>query len=228
MMIISHKYKFIFIKTKKTAGTSIEVYLSDLCGDEDIITSIYPAVNSHKPRNYEGLWNPIPEIIRHPELARDTLRRCIKKEKYYNHMSALEVKDRLAANFWNTYYKFSVDRNPWDKALSQYYMLKDRRAPYVSFQEYLERDINCFNSPLYTDITAKVMVDRVLRFENLNEDLGEVFGKLRVPYSGSLGINAKGGHRKDKSHYSEIYTSTQRDIIANKFSTEINLNGYTF
>ncbi len=39
-MIISHKYKFIFLKTKKTAGTSIEISLSRYCGDKDIITPI--------------------------------------------------------------------------------------------------------------------------------------------------------------------------------------------
>ena len=39
-MIISHKYKFIFLKTKKTAGTSIEISLSRYCGNNDIITPI--------------------------------------------------------------------------------------------------------------------------------------------------------------------------------------------
>src|SRR5262245_11425347 len=37
-MIVSHKHKFIFIKTKKTAGTAIEAALSELCGPEDVIT----------------------------------------------------------------------------------------------------------------------------------------------------------------------------------------------
>ena len=36
-MIISHKYKFIFIKTRKTAGTTIEYNLSKYLGNDDII-----------------------------------------------------------------------------------------------------------------------------------------------------------------------------------------------
>ena len=39
-MIISHKYKYIFFKTSKTAGTSIEISLSRFCGKDDVITPI--------------------------------------------------------------------------------------------------------------------------------------------------------------------------------------------
>ena len=39
-MIVSHKHKFIFLKTKKTAGTSIELALSRLCGPADVITPL--------------------------------------------------------------------------------------------------------------------------------------------------------------------------------------------
>src|SRR6266852_6489903 len=57
-MIISHKYKLIFIKTVKTAGTSIEVFLSKQCGPMDIVTPIAPPVEGHQSRNYEGFINP--------------------------------------------------------------------------------------------------------------------------------------------------------------------------
>ena len=57
-MIISHKYKFIFLKTTKTAGTSVEISLSRFCGDDDIITPIDFADEAirqlfgKKPQNY--------------------------------------------------------------------------------------------------------------------------------------------------------------------------------
>lgn len=39
-MIVSKKYGFIFLKTRKTAGTSIEIALSRATARDDIITRI--------------------------------------------------------------------------------------------------------------------------------------------------------------------------------------------
>src|SRR5262245_48596163 len=39
-MILSLEHKLIFLRTKKTAGTSIELALSELCGPDDIITPL--------------------------------------------------------------------------------------------------------------------------------------------------------------------------------------------
>ena len=53
-MIISHKHKFIFFKTRKTAGSSIQVTLAKHCGEDDIITGQYRDGiddDSHSSRN---------------------------------------------------------------------------------------------------------------------------------------------------------------------------------
>ena len=41
-MIINHEKKIIFIKTKKTAGTSLEIALSKYCGANCVIAPIAP------------------------------------------------------------------------------------------------------------------------------------------------------------------------------------------
>jgi hypothetical protein len=41
-MLASFEHNFLFIKTRKTAGTSLEIELSRHCGAADIVTPISP------------------------------------------------------------------------------------------------------------------------------------------------------------------------------------------
>ena len=229
-MILSHQHKFIFIKTAKTAGTSIEVFLSRQCGPKDIVTPIAPPVEGHQPRNYEGVINPIPQILQRPGKIFSALQRAVtSREKFYNHMPALEVKNRIPADIWNGYFKFCVDRNPWDKVLSHYHMHAAREGGALSLDEYLARGRFPINYFRYTDRSGtKIIVDRVLRYENLLAELGEVFSQLNIPFDGTLGVAAKSEYRTDRTPYQEVFNDEQRRIVEKAFAKEIQLHGYQF
>ncbi|MDH3587762.1 MAG: hypothetical protein OEQ74_00010 [Gammaproteobacteria bacterium] len=232
-MIISHKYRFIFIKTVKTAGTSIEVYLSGHCGEEDIFTQIVPAEERHRPRNHTGLFNPFPEIR---EAARkgdgflaegvNTLKNLYRRKRYFPHIAAWKARCRTESSIWNNYYKFCVERNPWDKTLSHYHMLKHRGAE-MSLDEYLYNGEYCLNYPKYMDEDGLIL-DHVIRYENLYQELGEIFARLGIPYSGSLDVRAKGDYRQDRAHYRDVLTERQRDRIADIYQREIELHGFEY
>ena len=229
-MILSHKYKLIFIKTAKTAGTSIEVFLSRQCGPQDIVTPIVPPVERHQPRNYEGFINPIPEIIERPGKLFSVLRHTMtSRTKFYNHMPAREVKNRVSANIWNGYFKFCVERNPWDKVLSHYHMHAAREGGLLSLDEYLARGRFPLNYFRYTDRSdKKIIVDRVVRYENLIDELAEIFARLHIPFEGTLAIRAKGEYRADRTPYQSVFTPEQRQLVQRIFAREIKLHGYRF
>lgn len=230
VMILSHKYKFIFIKTAKTAGTSIEVFLSKQCGPKDILTPIEPPVEGHQPRNYKGFINPIPEILERPgKFFRALQNSMTSREKFYRHMPALEVQRRVPADVWKDYFKFCVERNPWDKVLSHYHMHSAREGGLLSLDEYLARGRFPINSFRYTDHSERnVIVDRILRYENLSAELSEVFARLNIPFDGTLGVTAKSEYRTDRRPYQEVFNDNQRRIVEKAFAKEIELHGYHF
>ena len=207
-MIISHQHRFIFLKTIKTAGTSLETFLSQACAETDVVTPFGEAVEAHKPRNFDG---------------------------FYNHITADEVRRRVGEKIWRDYYKFCVVRNPWDKAISHYSMVKNSPRHQIdgngdlTFDEYLEAGINCVDYPIYTEgTTEQVCVDSVARFESLDTDLQDIFRTLSIPFGGVLDIRAKGQFRIDRRHYRDVLTTAQAEQLSQIYSREIVLNGYAF
>ncbi len=231
-MIICHKYRFIFIKTMKTAGTSIEVFLSQFCDSNDIVTPIEPHVEPHLARNFKGVWNPLPVFAFKSGFGFwekfFAIKSFINGQKFYNHMPAMYVRDRIPKTIWDSYYKFCVDRNPWDKTISHFWLLKHVLYKNLTFDQYLKLGVFCLNYPLYTDRSGNVLVDKVVKYDSLNNQLGEIFAMLGIPFDGDLGINAKSGIRKGAGNYREDYTENQRRLIEKIFSEEIKLNGYSW
>ncbi len=228
-MIISHKYKFIFVKTRKTGGTSLEVFLSQCCGDEDILTPIRPHVEPHRERNYKGIWNPIPEMIeKRGQDLKETLRDLFNRNRFYNHIPARIIRARVSNHIWSSYFKFCVERNPWDKTLSHYHMLNKWAKGRLSFDDYLRKGDFALNYPLYIDSKGELIVDKVIKYESLNEELAQIFEKLNVPFSGSLGVRAKSKYRTDRRPYQEVFSGEQREKIERAFAKEIALHGYQF
>lgn len=233
-MIVCHQYRFIFLKTNKTAGTSVEIALSRFCGEGDIITHLSAEEEQLRAEmgGYPSQRYPAPWTHYHPG---DWLRRLFRgerKRRFYNHIPAYKLKKRLPREVWNNYYKFCVVRNPWDRVISQYFWrykdIPEERRP--SVDEFLEsthvRSLVRKGYELYT-INGQVQVDRICRYENLSEDLEAVRQHLGLPEPLQL-PKTKATYRSDRRHYRDVLTPDQRDRIAELFRDEIALTGYEF
>jgi hypothetical protein len=227
-MIISHEHKFIFLKTRKTAGTSLEVFLSGVVGDRDVVTEVFPDEAGHRARNFRGISNPFQSAARQEPVLR-RLRHAITFRRFYNHMPGELIRARVTRETWNSYFKFCVERNPWDKTVSMYSMYLQQSGTQIPFEEFVDSFTRLpINYRLYSDREGDILVDRILRYESLDQELAEVFDKLGVPFAGQLEQRAKGDYRLVDSRYQDIYSARSRDRVAEIYKQEIDLHGYEF
>ena len=148
-MIISFKYKFIFIKSYKTAGSSIENYLYPYLNNKDILapTEDYNGINC---------WGDFDAKNIEYHFGEEFLKKKINyKMKYFAHMPIWLVKERLKPlsdklnyDIFKNFYKFGVIRNPFDTIVSHYYWLNaknNKNSKLVSFNKILkELESNIF------------------------------------------------------------------------------------
>ncbi|MBV1896472.1 MAG: sulfotransferase family 2 domain-containing protein [Rhodobacteraceae bacterium] len=227
--MISHKHKFIFLKTGKTAGTSVEIALSKFCGANDIVTKISEAdEETRKSLGYTGAQNYSGNISPALKWLRSRLGKA-EPTTFYNHMPATDIRALISQEIWDGYFKFCIERNPWDKTVSYYYW-KNRSEPRPSMIDWLNKGghktLQDRGRQLYT-IDDNIVVDQVIKYENLTDDLETVRLKIGLPEPLEL-PNAKSGVRKDKRRYQEIFSDEERQIIAKDFAYEIRTFGYAF
>jgi len=229
-MIISHKHKFIYFKNRKTAGTSVEISLSKICGEKDIITPIPPtdetirrslgypcAQNHHKPRDE---WSRRERW--------EYFRRGEKPRRFYNHISCEEVSRLVDQKIWNSYFKFTTERNPFDKVVSFYYW---RRADekYALISDWIRNGgLSQMRSYDLYAMGKLPAVDKIYRYESLDffeKDLTEKL-QLEVPFK-MIEYKAKSQSRKVRN-YQDALDEEAIDLIKVAFAREISLLGYTF
>jgi len=81
---------------------------------------------------------------------------------------------------------------------------------------------------MYTDYENNILVNRIVKYENLMAELSEIFALLKIPFNGSLGVQAKSEYRSDRRPYQEIYTEEQKAIVQTVFDREIRMHGYQY
>lgn len=232
-MIASYLHNFIFIKTKKTAGTAIEVALAEVCGPDDIVTPLGPIDEllrgNGQPICRNFAFDPSVERDLKTAILADDKRNYARARKncdFYNHMTAAKIKEQVAPDFWNSAYKFTAERHPYEKAVSGAYF-NYRPWKHGEFVQHLDIFVRegTYGSFDYYSIDGKPVVDDFIRQETLQADLKRIGAKLGFPVPDEL-RRMKTNSRKDTRPARDILSAVQKDIVFEHCMREFELLGF--
>ena len=206
-MLISHSRKFIFIHVPKVAGRSITMALLPHAAGP-VATWVGRAA---RKIGIDGI-GPRP---------------------YDDHITAMELIDRIGRARFDDYLSFAVVRNPWDWQSSLYnYALKhpghyqhEMTKGFGSFANYLEWRCDghyILQSDYVCDAEGRVLVDLVGRMENLEQDFRGFCSRL------GLDVELPRLNVFKQKDYHEDYDDRLRDMVARTFARDIEMFGYEF
>ena len=236
-MLISHRKQFIFTKTVKTAGTSVESYFEKYCMPEGEWQESHGRdeyISEEGIIGYRGA-NPCNPI-------------------WYNHMSARKIRDLIGQDIWDQYYKFTVIRNPFDKLISGFYADEKQRQNYSFTQRLMafvrktlgrgnpidrvkgKTEIERFRcwvqkGGLIIDrdkylIDGQECIDYFIFFENLHKGIKHVCDRLSIPFEPLRIPQFKKGIRRHKIPIQEYYDHESTQIVQNIYAWELGRFGY--
>ena len=219
-MLVSHKYKFIYFKPTKVAGTSVEIFFERFC----LPPNGYKAKHKRK-----GSVSPFGIVGYRKKGAANHL--------WFNHKRPLEIKQGLDDDkIWNEYFKFGVIRNPWDRLVSLWAteLLASGHNVSAHFQAkgFKHYCLNAEKNTLYKYYQLPHSnINYFIRFEELADGIDFVCKKLNLPSE-----DIKLGHYKrytpsgkiKHKHYTQYYNDETRQIVAEKYAKDIEYFGYEF
>ncbi len=140
------------------------------------------------------------------------------------HMSAVEIRALVGDETWSGYFKFCVERDPWEKAIALYEQRTRDRKPRPTLAQFLTeaRPESLSNFGLYS-IDGALAVDRMIRYEHLDTELEALRNLLNLP--APMALEAPPARAR---HYSTVIGANERALIDAACAREIELFGYAF
>ena len=195
---------------------------------------------------YQGWPNRHRAIFIHiPKTAGSSVARSLFGEPRGNPHAPYHEYERINRRKFREYFKFTFVRNPWDRAVSSYFYLRNtamqgaeedwrRRhvVPYADFASFVRESLDQDSiwkslhfRPQHSficDATMRLRADFVGRMETIDRDFDYVCGRL--------GVSAKleRTNRSDHRSYTEYYTDELRERVAAVYADDIALFGYRF
>ncbi|MDP7030205.1 MAG: sulfotransferase family 2 domain-containing protein [Phycisphaerales bacterium] len=236
-MLISHRKQFIVTKGKKTAGTSVESFFERFCMPE-------------------GAWERLHDRPEHVSEAGiiGHRGRHVRRSTWRNHMTAAEIRDLIGQDVWDRYFKFTVIRNPFDKLISLFYWLENRKDSYTlkrkgkallarltplgnpidrikgdtdieRFRAWIAQGGTVEDRETYL-IDGEPCLDDYIRFECLHEDIKRICDQLDLPYDADALPRFKAGIRPDRAPIADFYDAETEALVRARFAWEFEAMNY--
>ena len=207
-MIISHAHKFIFFAAPKTGTHAVREVLRMHLSEDDWEQQMLTGNQSL----------PIPEIA----------------QIGHGHVTVREIKPYLSQEIWNEYHKFAFIRNPYDRFVSVCAFLNRgnpafARSPLQWMKEALnrprfrERVLVREQFEQLCNEEREIGIDSVYRYENLQESLDSVLGKLSLSSSPLSVLNSS-----EHKVYSEYYDEELKGLVQTLYRADIEEFNYAF
>ena len=222
-MLVSHRYNFIYTKTAKTGGTSVESYFERFCMSDDEWTL------RHGRDEYASQFG----IVGFRGATRP------KNCTYWHHMPAALIKEKVGKEVWDKYFKFCVIRNPYDKVISAFYDMQRANYPSIDLLDVNDERSKFGKWLLHNKLTiptdknacvinGKFCLDDVVRYETLESELERICVRLGIPWEPTTLPTFKAGFRPKNAKVVDLYTEKSKKIVEATFAFELEYFKYSF
>ncbi|MBV8799185.1 MAG: hypothetical protein JO208_05180 [Alphaproteobacteria bacterium] len=215
-MIISFSKNFIFIRTRKTASSTIETVLRKGLEPGDVFVRA-GGLRHRKDRTPEQKGAHSPQAVPVNE-----------GENVAGHMGAADVRKLVPASFWNGCFRFTSERHPYEKAVSlAHYNFGKVKNSEGDFSEFLEETVQRGNYRSFDQyaIDGEVVVSDFIRHETLVEDLRRIGERIGVAVPAEL-PRKRTGFRTDRRPAAEVLSDEQKQQVFRTCREEFELLGY--
>jgi len=217
-MLLSPRYKFLFVHIAKTGGTSVRAALERLRWRDPYYWLMFPCHRlSHLTGHRLGT-------------------------KFPRHSKAIAAQEMLPKEFYDSLFKFAFVRNPWDLQVSSFHHIKRERPHYMegrdTFPEFLKWKLDPERpyqfhidtsierqSDYLIDLRGNLIVDFVGRYEHLHDDFETACKRIGVAMPALPHRRQATDRTKD---YRSYYDDVTAALVAEHFQDDVARFGYTF
>lgn len=215
-MILSRGRKYVFVHIPKTGGTALTLALEDRAMKDDILVGDTPKA-----------------IARRGRIKADPATAHLRKHSPLTDLGALLTPDEM-----DSFFIFTLVRNPWDRLVSYYHWLRGQGFNHPAVALAKEMDFSGFlNHPMtqaaqqawparayVTDSAGQMRASAFLRIEHLERDIAPLqvhlgFDLLPLPHA-----NVSRRARDWRGYY----TDADAALIARLCARDIADFGYHF